>query len=87
MDRQITISVGASRRDTQWKQQLLSVSELYQRLQQPMRTNESFAAYCAMSKAQQSDLKDVGGFVGGALIGGRRKASGAVQGCRYAGFR
>lgn len=31
-----------------------------------------------MSKAQQSDLKDVGGFVGGALIGGRRKAS-AVQ--------
>lgn len=78
MDRQITISVGASRRDTQWKQQLLSVSELYQRLQQPMRTNESFAAYCAMSKAQQSDLKDVGGFVGGALIGGRRKAS-AVQ--------
>ena len=65
MDRQITISVGASRRDTQWKQQLLSVSELYQRLQQPMRTNESFAAYCAMSKAQQSDLKDVGGFVGG----------------------
>lgn len=80
MDRQITISVGASRRDINWKQQVLSVSELYTRLQQPIRTGETFQAYCAMSKSQQSDLKDVGGFVGGQLTGGRRKAA-AVQ-CR-----
>ena len=74
-DRQITISVGNSRRDTSWKQTVLTVSELYTRLSAPVRGTETQAAYMAMKKAQQDDLKDVGGFVGGTLNGQRRKSN------------
>lgn len=78
-DRQIIISAGKSRKDTNWQRQTLSVSELYARLQTPARGVETLAAYVKMKKSQQDDLKDVGGFVAGALSGGRRKAS-AVTG-------
>ncbi len=78
-DRQITISVGSSRRATSWQPQTLMLSELYARLQIPARGAETLAEYLQMPKSQQDDLKDVGGFVGGTLIGTRRKA-GAVQG-------
>lgn len=73
-DRQITLSVGNNRRDTSWKQTALTVSELYERLSIPVRGTETLNAYMAMKKAQQDDLKDVGGFVGGSLSGPRRKA-------------
>lgn len=78
-DRQITISVGASRRATVWQPQALLISELYDRLRVPARSTETMAAYLALSKGQQDDLKDVGGYVAGALNGPRRKA-GAVTG-------
>lgn len=78
-DRQITISVGAGRRATQWQPQTLYISEFYNRLRTPARGTETMADYLAMAKSQQDDLKDVGGFVAGALIGPRRKA-GAVRG-------
>jgi putative DNA primase/helicase len=78
-DRQITISVGSSRRATQWQRQTLSISELYDRLRTPARSTETTAAYLSLPKGQQDDLKDVGGFVAGTLHGFRRKA-GAVTG-------
>ncbi len=78
-DRQITISVGASRRATSWKPQTLYLSELYERLRLPTKSTEVMESYLKLSKSQQDDLKDVGGFVGGALSGLRRKAS-AVAG-------
>ncbi len=74
-DRQIAISVGTSRKDTNWKRQTLLVSELYKRLSLPSRSVETLAAYVKMKKSQQDDLKDVGGFVAGTLSGGRRKAN------------
>jgi len=46
-----------------------------EKLKTPIRGTETLAEYLKLPKAQQDDLKDVGGFVGGALIGGRRKAS------------
>ena len=78
-DRQITISVGASRKATRWQPQLLLISELYERLRTPARSTELLQEYLALTKPQQDELKDVGGFVGGALTGPRRKA-GAVAG-------
>ena len=74
-DRRITISCGTSRRAVNWASQTIMISELYAKLAHPQRSTESLAAYMAMPKAQQDDLKDVGGFVGGQLAGGRRKAS------------
>ena len=78
-DRLITITVGANRRATQWRQQTMLISELYEKLRLPARSTETMAQYLALSKGQQDDLKDVGGFVAGTLNGPRRKAS-AVTG-------
>ena len=78
-DRQLTISVGNSRKDMNWKPQTLAVSELWEKLKVPARGTETISQYFALKKAQQDDLKDVGGFMAGTLHGGRRKAS-AVTG-------
>lgn len=78
-DRQITISVGASRRATNWQARTLTLSELYDRLRLPTKSTETMAEYLALSKGQQDDLKDVGGFIAGTLNGPRRKA-GTVTG-------
>ncbi len=78
-DRMITISCGPSRWAKVWQENTLLVSELYAKLCTPDRSAETLAVYLSMQKRQQDDLKDVGGFVGGALNGPRRKAS-AVKG-------
>lgn len=78
-DRQITISVGTSRRAARWQAQTMRISELYARLSTPVRSTETMAAYFALPKGQQDELKDVGGYVAGALNGPHRKA-GAVAG-------
>ena len=77
-DRQITISAGNSRRDTNWRQVALPVSDFYERLRTPVRSVETVEEYLKLPKTQQDDLKDVGGFVGGQLNGGRRKAAAMV---------
>lgn len=74
-DRKITISAGMSRRAVQWTAQTLLVSELWEKLKTPVRGTESLAEYMSYKKAQQDDLKDIGGFVGGSLDGTRRKAN------------
>lgn len=78
-DRQITISVGKSCRDVNWKPLHLMVSELYARFEKPHRSTETMAEYLAMPKKQQDALKDVGGFVGGTLNSGRRKAANVLM--------
>ena len=78
-DRQLHISVGTSRKDISWKPQVLSIGDLWDRLKTPARGTETLTQYLALKKAQQDDLKDVGGFMAGSLNGGRRKAS-AVTG-------
>ena len=74
-DRKIIISAGANRRATQWNAQSLLVSELWLKLKTPARGTETLAEYMSYKKAQQDDLKDIGGFVGGSLNGTRRKAN------------
>ena len=73
-DRQLTISVGAGRRAAIWAQTAIQWSELVARVETPVRGQESHAAYLRMAKAQQDELKDIGGFVGGSLRGGRRNS-------------
>ena len=77
-DRKITISTGASRRATVWQAQTLMLSELWEKLKIPTRGKETLAEYMNLKKAQQDDLKDIGGFVGGTLNGTRRKASNVI---------
>lgn len=77
-DRQITIAVGGSRTAKRWKPETMMWSELCARLQVPRRSTETLAAYKAMSKPRQDELKDVGGFVGGTFRGDVRKAGAAI---------
>jgi len=78
-DRLITISAAGNRKSLSWPPQQLMWSELITRISAPVRSTEPFITYLRMKKAQQDDLKDVGGFVAGELDGGRRKGS-AVKG-------
>ena len=78
-DRKITISAGNNRRAMNWTPQTMLISELWARLRTPARGTEPLAEYLNMKKAQQDDLKDVGGFMAGPLSGPRRKAN-AVTG-------
>lgn len=78
-DRQITISVGTSRRATEWRPQTLLISEFYDRLRVPSRGTETVTEYLSLPKSKQDELKDVGGYVAGSLKGLRRKAD-AVTG-------
>ncbi len=73
-NRKIYISTGRSRREKKWKNIELTYASLIEKLEVTTRTRESFQEYKKMSKAQRDEIKDVGGFVGGSLKEGRRKA-------------
>lgn len=72
--RKIYIAIGKSRKDTKWKNVEISYEAFVEKLQNTTRTRETFNEYKHMSKAQRDEIKDVGGFVGGSLKDGRRKA-------------
>ena len=78
-DRNITITVGSSRKSVDWHPQTLLLSEFWERLRIPARSTETISEYLALPKGQQDNLKDVGGYVAGTLSGTRRKAN-AVTG-------
>lgn len=73
-DRLIKISAAGSRYAEQWPAQELCLQDFYARLAAPVRSTENRAQYLAMPKNKQDNLKDVGGFVGGVLAGGLRRA-------------
>lgn len=76
-DGSLQVAVGKSRREMHWKNVTMMWSELVAKLLVTTRTRETVAQYKRMSKDEQGDHKDVGGFVGGLLKSGRRK-SGSV---------
>lgn len=73
MDNTIIISTGESRKATTWTPEKVTWPDLCARLRDPVRTAETEAEYQAMPRADKAAAKDVGGFVGGLLEGGRRK--------------
>lgn len=78
-DGPVSIAVGLSRTSKQWQNRELLWSDLVKRLGIPERTQESQAEYAQMRKQRRDEIKDVGGFVGGTLKGGRRKASAIIE--------
>lgn len=73
-DGEITIATGASRTAAKWKNKTMTWGDFLDQLKETTRTRETLAEYRAMSKVKQDGIKDVGGFVGGWLKQGRRKA-------------
>jgi putative DNA primase/helicase len=69
------ISVGTSKKCTIWENKETTWEEFKNRFVEPTRTPETTKEYLAMIPAQQGVIKDVGGFVGGYLINGKRKSN------------
>lgn len=77
-DRLISVATGASRRSLEWVNSEMLWSELVARLSVPLRTQETLSEYQNLPKPKRDIIKDVGGFVGGVLKEGRRKAENII---------
>jgi hypothetical protein len=76
-DGKLAISIGKSRFETKWKNQEMRWSTLVARLGKSIQTKETYSEYMKWGKTKsgkdkQSEVKDVGGFVGGYVPNGRR---------------
>ncbi len=77
MDRLLKITTGKNRFSKAWTERTVPWSKLIAKFQRPVRTSETMAEYVKMNKDEQSNIKDIGGFVGGTISGKVRK-SGSV---------
>lgn len=73
-DYSIAIATASGRHATKWRNEELMWSDFLGRIASTVRTKETAAEYRKMAKKDQAEIKDVGGFVGGRLKGGKRKA-------------
>lgn len=69
----IDIATGFSAATKVWKNKKAKWSKLLDKLSTPIKTAETYNQYINANKADQSKIKDVGGFVGGCLDKGLRK--------------
>jgi len=74
LSRKLFIATGKSRKETKWKNVEITYETLIEKLKTTTRTRETFEEYKHMPKSQRDEIKDIGGFVGGTLKNGRRKA-------------
>ena len=77
-DGSLTIENKKNRKEINWKNREMLWSEMVDKLKSTVRTHETQEEYKQLSKAKQDEIKDVGGFVGGTLKGGRRKYDSVV---------
>ena len=78
-DGKVSIAVGKSRKDTAWKNKTTNWSNLLTKLSKTYQTRETVEEYAKSSKSKQDEIKDIGGFVGGSLREGRRKAENVIS--------
>lgn len=71
--RNLAIAYGNNRQAKTWVNKTITFDELKERLKVTIRTPESAEEYAKFNKAKRDAVKDHGGFVAGALKGGRRK--------------
>ena len=69
----LQIATGNSRMERRWNNVEMELDEFIERISHTIRTAETVEQYMKMTKARQDAIKDVGGYVGGRLKGGRRK--------------
>lgn len=73
-DGPLQVATGKNRFEKHWKNREMPWSAILKRLEEPTRTQETMAEYAKMTKVEQDQIKDVGGFIGGSLKDGRRKS-------------
>ena len=74
-NRMLQISTAGTRKAVHWPRAGILWSEFVGKIKTPVRGQETLEAYLALPKAQQDELKDVGGYVGGTFKGDRRKSA------------
>lgn len=73
-NRKLMVSTAGSRKATYWPKSEIMWSDFAEKLKTPVQSPETMEQYLALPKNRQSDLKDVGGFVGGTFLNDRRKS-------------
>lgn len=73
-NRKLMISTAGSRKATYWPKSEIMWSDFAEKLKTPVQSPETMEQYLSMPKNRQSELKDVGGFVGGTFTNDRRKS-------------
>lgn len=68
----IAVAIGRSAEAKQWKNRSFFWTDFVNTMREAHVTHERYSEYMAMSKKEQSKVKDVGGYVCGYLNGGRR---------------
>ena len=71
--RELIIATAPGRKSKTWTNRKVPWLRFLEKLQKVTRTGETMAEYRRMTKAQKDARKDVGGFVGGYLEGGKRR--------------
>lgn len=74
-DQELTIATGYSAASKAWKNTKIRWSDLVNKLANPVITAETYKQFISATKDEQSKIKDVGGYVGGFLVKGRREKS------------
>lgn len=74
MENTIKISIGNSRMSKSWKNIEMPLDEFIAKLSTTHRTLETVAEFKKLPKSEADNIKDIGGFVGGHLLGSRRLA-------------
>ena len=78
-DGQLDVATGLSIKTKIWKNTKMSWAAFVQKVSEEHKTTETYKEYMAASKEEQLKIKDVGGFLGGFLRGGRRKPENVVH--------
>ena len=68
------IAYGKSRFEKEWRNSEISWEYFCRKVSTTYRTTETVEEFSKMTKAQQGEIKDIGGFVGGHLKDGKRKS-------------
>ena len=78
-DGSLFIAVGSGRKEINWKNREWTWGQFLNKIKETRRTNETMAEYRKASKSRQDEIKDVGGFVGGYINGGRRNKGSVME--------
>lgn len=78
-DGPLFIAVGNGRKELSWKNREWTWGQFLNKIKDTQRTPETMAEFRKASKSRQDEIKDVGGFVGGYVNGGRRNKGSVAE--------
>lgn len=79
MAQELDIAVGYKYNTKRWRNRKITWDKLVEKLKNPKITDETLKEYQKLSKEDKHAVKDVGGYFGGYLRGGRRKPENIVH--------